>query len=1496
MSRAKKKVKKRLMIVMRFKYTFNTLKIRRSKLRGYQIEEALKLYQNALKLHSQGPNFHDEAEAAYHELFASEIFTWEDSPSAARGVQPYDVGDSDDDVQDSLTPIHPDSVLVGANGTPNSLPQILYLAYKNHGQFLLDRLRHRLSRIEYEINSGSYKASSNIISEDVSSSLSLFVKALNKDDTDLELWRLTSRIAGFLGSRRVARYCLEAVLDNEDESLDAWTEPLGLEAGFAKEQLQPLLTAIDDELSQTLVSHIFKKHKKIIASFRRRIDPCPYLPTTPSSKIHDENEKYLMKKCVIHVPLASWASCGKAILLQLSQEAQGINRPEPGVTYSLAFPSNNEDTMTASPPKRSPSHQNFVQINQTPIVGEEELVSPLSRSLDTTDNNAAVRLVAEPSVASSRPPQESLQSNSENRANVGNPESQETAGTADTNQAPLQVDPAQADTIPNDTISLPPRKRSSETAELPDATDTGRSKSKRIKTRGSWDPDSLKDSTAEDWARWFEQQLQMYHHADDLAFGSTSKVLSKLDVSEPITLQPLRDILSRQPSNDTLHHESTPSQPMDSVLQDLKSTLNGWDTERSKAFLNGYDPKDPAGGIWGSCSPGFAAFLENSDRGSPKLLNFKKLPDHHVKEFVKDITRQEWISLEELAYRWLLELLTPHTAPRCDNQSWYESHAWPDTLKESVVQMLVFQDHAIHAKIHNSVSEIEQQPHMNQQGSTHLPQIFNSHIAPVADLDETRRKYTGLVQTFFELHLDVYGRITNPSSKVDDATRTLQHDRLGRWAGLASRVNNQCSWPRNQSEQRSESMDDIHIRFLWATVVCNSLLEPASRENTILCYQDLIHIIQALPSGQQDQAPFVIELPNNAIMPEISIEAARKEISRLTTMDFFIGVFDPDNTDPLAVIESLEPLLDLSVRSFKLSENLGYSPQNEEMMPTVQQVDTLSTDQVSSLRFDACSDQRMVEALRFFEQSSLPLKLYLWQKLRDAYRAIAYSPQVLSCDLRMTTVIMDYLKSSSYIKTSPENRRDSLLRWLHRLDDHLTRILTITTSSNEAFDCLDFDHVRTALETLTLLQKTLHVFALWEDTIRVGKTQPPAPANQHGMRGLAKSTDKFRDMIVKTWTLQYMILKESMLQNLHLFGSPDQELTKHLEHVHQVLGLRCYCSLANKVFLKLMKKEYESFKCTEGWDIDMSQLMYDLYGVKVSLNAMDLQDHACLTETLDRRTALEIMDLVMAQVNRISMKDLLRSDLKFTVDRMQQVIMIPNINKSTARTFNFRSTNLYLKSPLNPSTLYRSLRGIGGLNGTVAYDEGSDIAAKGWYSLLGNIALAKFRSLKRSSAGSTDDLSISRAFLKHDLEFDIGRWETWYTLAQVYDATIEEDTTWTADKLDNHMDDLADLQRKAIHCYSLALALATQSAVGSFEDTSKIANLCADFGSRIYASTREPFSMKAFSLESYKRHYNSRAVGMYQDFPFRSMQLYSAWKFASILLRRASVQKPQDWL
>ena len=1371
---------------------------------------------------------------------------------------------------------------VGLDGSPSSLPQILYLAYKNHGLFLLDRLRHDISSLEAEILLSHGPYYSDPVPSTVSSSLTFFVEALDRDDTDLELWRIVSRLGGFLGSRRIARFCLETVLDNDEGDFGASTEPMGLEEGFAEEQIKPLLEALDDRLSRSQLAHMYIMPRKIIAAFKQQLDPCPFLPTpAPSPRGDDTRES--AEPLVLQVPYRAWASCGKAILNQLQQEAHGVSEPSPGASYILMVPAarpfsthipaplalTNGTIHARSAQAAVPNPGNLLE--EAPKSATIEVISSTTQILP---DSAQISPVGATHVSPGGLPTDSA--NLDIGTNSDRTMIEDDRGTAG------QLEQGEARTQDHESAPLPTRKRSSETAELPDAHDSGRTKSKRIKARGSLDTSSLKDSaTAEEWARWYEQQLQIYHSADDAAFSNVGETIAQLKLKEPLPLPILREIVSK--SNAVGIVPDLALGPLSLIAHDLKTILNSWDLIKSKAFLNGHDPQDPAGGVGGNRHPEVAAFLETSIQSTPKSAQQERLPDDHgLDTFEQQIGQPAWINLDQIAYYWLDRLLGFSVDdPGYEKPTLYQSHMWPDLLKESVVQMLVFQDRAVCAEVNNLIED------------TNRTRPDTTGLAPAYQANRAKCKYTHLAQTIFELHLDVFGLITKSTSKVDAATRTSQRDRLSRWFSITSGLMNELSCFDKESEQRSKSLDELQIRFLWASVVYKSLLDPSLRDDTIVCYQDLIPILELFFGGSEASGSPAIKLPNNAIMPEISVSVAQREISRLTMMDFFVGVFNCDNSDPLGVIESLEPLLDLSVSH---TDNDAKTSGEEAYRTPASTTSDAPKPQTSDALTSASANPQMHEAVRFLGQGNIALHLFLWQKLRDAYRAIAYPPQVLACELRMIALILDHLSSSSHFEQPSTLRRSGLLRWLHRLDDHISRVLSIALTKSHPFECIYEEQIRKALLSLRGVLQLLHVFALWEDTIRVGRTPLPLQPNQNAVKGLAKSTDKFRDMIVKTWVVQYLLLKEAMTQNPTLFPSKEQYLADHLQRAHQALGLRFYCSLANKVFLKMMKHELESFKIAGEWNGKMSQLMFDLYGVKTSSGGMEIQDHGCLTEPLDKSTALEIMDLVLTQVNRVSIKELMRSDLRFTVDKMQQVIKIPLRAKSNSRILNLRLVNQYLEAPINPLDLFQSLRGIGGLGVCPVQEEGSEVAYKGWYHLLGNMALAKFRSQKRSIAVATDDLKVAQTFFKHDLEYATNRWETWYRLGQVFETTLEEDVTWTADKLDNHMDDIADLQRKVIHCYAMAIVVATQCAEGSFQDTSTLADLYADFGLRIYSSTREPFSMKAFDLDGHKRHFNSRNGGMYERVPFRSMQMYSAWKFASILLRRASMQKPQNWV
>ncbi|KAL8875586.1 MAG: hypothetical protein Q9198_006076 [Flavoplaca austrocitrina] len=310
-----------------------------------QIEEALKLYQNALKLHSQGPQFFDQAEEAYQALFSSEVFTYLESLSEAQRVSYYENTAATSTRFEDEFPIETVAGASGADGTPSTLPQILYLSYKNNGHFLLDRLKHRLQAGWYQaLDQDQIKHAQKDILETIKSSLSLLVEALDRDDTDLELWRQLSKIGESLGSTRLARFCLEVIVDRDDISPDAWPEPLGLQEIFASERLKSLLQNIDDD--QSSAPSLDRKQFGLIQTFKTQMDPLPYLPSpppvSPSVKHGDSVPPLAVEQQQLLVPLRTWSSCGKAILIQRQKEEQGFSGIPAGAGYCLILPPSNQ--------------------------------------------------------------------------------------------------------------------------------------------------------------------------------------------------------------------------------------------------------------------------------------------------------------------------------------------------------------------------------------------------------------------------------------------------------------------------------------------------------------------------------------------------------------------------------------------------------------------------------------------------------------------------------------------------------------------------------------------------------------------------------------------------------------------------------------------------------------------------------------------------------------------------------------------------------------------------------------------------------------------------------------------------------------------------------------------------------------------------------------------------------------------------------------------------
>lgn len=1385
---------------------------------------------------------------------------------------------------------------------PSTLPQVLYLSHKNHGQFLLDRLKHDLpqSRSKNLVENVEVIVDFEDVLSTASSSLGYFTEALNRDDTDLELWRLVSRVGEFLGSKRIARFCLEAVLDTSRNVLGTWMENLSLDQIFAAQQLKSLLEVLHDYVSARSLPAALEKQTSLIKLLKKRLDLCSYLPSARENSSEEAAKRgnnwpgRSMQE--IRVPEGTWTTCGRVILEQINHHTQGESPSRVGARYYLRLPLNQnsrpDDVRAKSkkkgkPPLSSISTENPPQQLGILAEGKQRFnKSPVEDSKHIDPSSFEPTDKAEPA----------LSRKSLNKLHVFNDSVEDKASEQNPVPASGSEGP-KADivrgggkpTSPTEaikstaTVSLPTRKRSLDSAGMQENQDSGRTKSKRIKARALNEPSNGKEALAEDRAQYYETQLQPYIQADHKVFKAVESLSRSLAIDSLGSLNSLREAFSLTYLQDPPLQENLSMDPTETIIQDIKHVFFAWDYEKSMMFLSmkddGFD-----GSVSGGSGPrntGLTVFLEHSKRGSQISSQRPQLSDDHkLEEFAEEVN-QEWTYLDQLSLKWVEALLSPGLDRRnfVSRPSTYEAYVWSAPLKDTVVQTLVKQDEFIFLTLSGRISDLD-------------PELLNG---PCKNQFKERffsaEKDMHTVQNIFELHLDIYGRITNPSSEVDLDTRALQLDRLSRWAALASdAINKRLDLEVNANDVA----DELGIRFLWSTVLYTSLVDPACRDHVVLCFRDLKFVLE-------DSRCPVIELQNNSIMPEVTVEAAEREISRLTTRDFFLNLFNSERSEPITVIESLEPMLMRSIRNMQTyisAQNTGDGPVCEESLRRPLNPDTSDMP-----------GQQMQQMLQFLDRASTSLKLFLWRRLGDSYEAIEYPPQVLSCTLRSIELVMEYLQSMAFTISAPKNRQMNLLRWLRTLDKLTTkamklvmpdpqirlRVLISEKIRSRIFDCVDEAHARSSIAALSKLQRILYAFMFCEDSVRIG--QSPNPTHSHNAASAAWNLVllAFRNMLVRVWILQYALFKDALTPitpKRDLSDTPPSEaLLDYLNSAHQALGLRGYCNAADRIFPRFLKREL--FLKKDPSSESIAQVIFDLHGLKICPNSTDLEDHGCIPQLPDRETSIHMLDTVMAEVSRMNMKDMGKSELRFTIEKMQQAMKMPK--ETIASHFNKRVITTYLQSPINPMDLYRSLQGIGGLSGASVPKEESAVADKGWYFLLGHLALAKFRSARRTSPGPTEDLDNAIEFFKQDLELGLEKWETWYRLAQVFDARIEEHITWTADKLNNDREDLNALQRSAIHCYTLAVAIATRSAEPTFETASKISDLYVDFATRIYASSREPFSMEAFGLSKMK-HFNGQNRGMYEDSPFKEMPLYAAWKFACTCLRRASVHKSHSWM
>ena len=88
------------------------------------------------------------------------------------------------------------------------------------------------------------------------------------------------------------------------------------------------------------------------------------------------------------------------------------------------------------------------------------------------------------------------------------------------------------------------------------------------------------------------------------------------------------------------------------------------------------------------------------------------------------------------------------------------------------------------------------------------------------------------------------------------------------------------------------------------------------------------------------------------------------------------------------------------------------------------------------------------------------------------------------------------------------------------------------------------------------------------------------------------------------------------------------------------------------------------------------------------------------------------------------------------------------------------------------------------------------VAGKGFYFQQAMISLLRYRYAKKTGNPKIEDVDAIVKLLHLNIVCgEEEHWETWYRLAQSYELMLEDDVTWSAEKINNKKDVIINLER-----------------------------------------------------------------------------------------------------
>lgn len=532
-------------------------------------------------------------------------------------------------------------------------------------------------------------------------------------------------------------------------------------------------------------------------------------------------------------------------------------------------------------------------------------------------------------------------------------------------------------------------------------------------------------------------------------------------------------------------------------------------------------------------------------------------------------------------------------------------------------------------------------------------------------------------------------------------------------------------------------------------------------------------------------------------------------------------------------------------------------------------------------------NQKVLFKLRMFLGSSpVDMSLSLWDILFLFYEESGQLERFQNGFEVYSASIINTLKSQKY-NESESTTKTVLLRVLGSFSTSLNKFVTMLETGNWKLASASSDVLLHYFKLLELF----YMFSLHEEASLITSRKRSVESSS------PKAYNAFKDAIVRLESLLIIYVKNSEL------SSPDPQLIRDIVALtHEQLGGRRMCDCSNGLYLRLIQDILLDIG-PKKFSTDVAQTLLCRFHCSLAINGVSPEDHATKsTEKFDKSTAMTVIKFVLPicfEKNPIS--NPMKSDVRSLVDLLYEEIGDPNIDTDIDARKGQEMLEFFLDSTsLSPRFMKNAFHGLMDVSFRSPDDPESpkkQVADLGLYFLQGNIIFTTYKIRKKSMQIRAVELEHVITLLQNDLMFCPWRAESWLLLGQVYGYFVQDELTWTADKLQSDEKKVgpANIQRKSLLCYFMAINQCARTS-DKFDFKPMVSQLMESFSKELFNACTPPMSMHAFKVTKNPRFINDGSGGEFVSVERESVASKRiCLKILQQVLHLAIRASPREW-